>query len=115
MVAKTNCAKFENGASRSHHAPHYELLPKAAIDRLTARLELGAEIHGGNNWRNGGPNFVQQTKRHLVEHILCYINNDTSDDHLGAILCNAAFLAHFEAAEKREDCANEISVCSGTV
>lgn len=93
-------AKFENGASRSHHAPRYELIPKAAIDRLVTRLTLGADIHGPNNWRGGGPSFVEQTKRHLVEHVLNYIEGDTTDDHLGAVLCNASFLAHFEAQKK---------------
>jgi Domain of unknown function (DUF5664) len=96
MASKTNAAKFENGASRSHHAPSYELIPKAAIDRLVARLELGAAIHGANNWRGGGSEFIAQTKRHLVEHILNYVEGDNSDDHLGAVLCNAAFLAHFD-------------------
>jgi hypothetical protein len=93
---KTNAAKFENGASRSHHAPMYELLPKAAVDRLVKRLELGASIHGANNWRKGGPEFIAQTRRHLAEHLFRYLEGDTTDDHLGAILCNAAFLAHFE-------------------
>jgi hypothetical protein len=98
-IDKQPAAKFENGASRSHHAPHYELVPKAAIDRLTKRLELGAGIHGPNNWKGGGPAFVEQTRRHLMEHLLQYLGGDTSDDHLGAILCNAAFLAHFEDAK----------------
>jgi hypothetical protein len=97
MTAKTNSAKFENGASRSHHAPRYELIPKAAIDRLAGRLELGAEIHGDNNWRGGGPEFVAQCKRHLVEHLYNYFEGDKSDDHLAAVICNAAFLCHFES------------------
>jgi len=100
MEKKTNSAKFENGASRSHHAPQYELIPKAAVDRLVKRLELGAAIHGPNNWRSGGPKFIEQTKRHMVEHLLSYIEGDTSDDHLGAVLCNAAFLAYFETQPK---------------
>lgn len=97
-IPKTNSAKFENGASRSHHAPRYELIPKAAIDRLTKRLELGAEIHGANNWKQGGPEFIMQCKRHLAEHLFNFLAGDESDDHLGAILCNAAFVAHFEAS-----------------
>jgi len=93
-------AKFEQGSTRSHHAPRYELLPKAAIDRLVKRLEIGAEIHGDHNWRGGGPEFIAETKRHLVAHVLNFSEGDTSDDHLSAILCNAAFLAHFEAQKK---------------
>lgn len=100
---KTNAAKFEGGATRSHHAPRYELVPKAAIDRLTARLEFGAGIHGDHNWRSGGPEFVKQCKRHLMEHLLNYLAGDSSDDHLAAVLCNAAFLAHFDKYPPAED------------
>jgi hypothetical protein len=94
---KTNAVKLENGASRSHHAPHYELVPKAAVDRIIKRLELGASIHGPNNWRGGGAKFVEESRRHLMEHVLNYLEGDTTDDHLSAIICNAAFLCHFEA------------------
>ena len=97
MPEKTNAAKFENGASRSHHAPHYDLVPKAGIDRGVKRLELGAGIHGANNWKKGGPEFITQTKRHLAEHLFLYLAGDTTDDHLGAVICNSWFLAHFEA------------------
>jgi hypothetical protein len=109
LSAKRPDAKFENGASRSHHAPHYELLPKAAIDRLVKRLEFGESIHGANNWKKGGPDFVLQTKRHLAEHFLNYMQGDTSDDHLGAILCNAAFLAYFEAVPVEQE---DTAVCA---
>jgi hypothetical protein len=97
MTKKTNAVKLENGASRSHKAPRYELLPKAAIDRLVTRLKLGASIHGDNNWRGGGPEFIAQCKRHLMEHMLNYLEGDWTDDHLAAVICNAAFLCHFEA------------------
>lgn len=107
-MLKTPAVKFEGGATRSHHAPHYELVPKAAIDRLVKRLELGAAIHGANNWRKGGPDFIAQTKRHLVEHLLNYLSGDATDDHLSAVLCNAAFLAHFEAQADLEATENRL-------
>ena len=94
---KKPAVKLENGATRSHRAPRYELLPKAAIDRLVKRLEFGAAIHSDYGWRQGGPEFIAETKRHLTEHWLNYLEGDTSDDHLGAVLCNAAFLAYFES------------------
>jgi hypothetical protein len=109
-MIKTNAAKFENGASRSHHAPHYDLVPKAAIDRLTKRLELGANIHGANNWKKGGPEFILQCKRHLAEHLFNFLAGDQSDDNLGAILCNAAFLAYFEE-QGAEQAATENRLC----
>lgn len=66
------------------------------------RLELGAEIHGDNNWRGGGPEFEKECLRHLIEHVLNLIEGDTSDDHIGAILCNAGFLAYFDEARRNQ-------------
>ena len=103
MTPKTNALKLENGASRSHEAPRYELIPKAAIDRLAQRLTLGAGIHGDHNWKGGGPKFIEQTKRHLMEHFLNYLEGATDDDHLAAVICNAAFLCHFEAHPPKEE------------
>lgn len=96
MIAKSPDAVFDGGATRSHHALRYELVPKQAIDRLVKRLELGAEIHGADNWKKGGPEFVAETKRHMAAHLLNYLAGDGSDDHLGALICNAAFLCYFE-------------------
>jgi hypothetical protein len=54
---------------------------------------MGAVIHGDNNYQKGGDDFWTDRRNHLVEHLFKYIEGDKSDDHLGAILCNAAMLA----------------------
>lgn len=101
MRTKRPDVKLENGASRSHRALQYELLPKAGVDRVVQRLMLGAGIHGAHNWKQGGPEFVAETRRHMVAHLLNYLEGDTSDDHLGALLCNGFFLAHFESKQEK--------------
>lgn len=85
---------FENGATRSDLIPRYDLVPKAAIDGMARRLELGARKHGENNWRGGGTLFVAATKNHLIAHVLRYLESGEQED-LDAIGANYAFLAHF--------------------
>ena len=88
---------YENGTSRSALAERYDLIPKAAMDALARRLALGAAQHGENNWRGGGEEFRKATLNHLMRHLLDYIENgNASDANTDAIICNAAFLAHFE-------------------
>ena len=59
---------------------------------------VGAAIHGDNNWRGGGSEFRKATINHLMKHLLDYIEHgNANDDNTAAIICNAAFLCHFEA------------------
>ena len=92
---------FEGGATRSVVRERYDLIPAAALSALARRLALGAEKHGANNWKGGGPEFVTATKNHLARHLALYLDGDTSDEHLDAIICNAAFLCHFRELEKK--------------
>jgi hypothetical protein len=92
-----NLKRFEHGATRSALAVRYDLIPKAAVDALGRRLGLGAEAHGENNWRGGGEEFRKATIAHLMGHIIDYMENgNSSDANTDAIICNAAFLCHFE-------------------
>jgi len=61
-------------------------------------MALGATSHGRRNYENGAGDetFIRDRKNHLVLHALRYLDGDTSDDHLGAILANAAMLARLE-------------------
>jgi hypothetical protein len=96
---------FEDGSSRSVLNERYDLIPKAAIDALSQRLALGAKSHGENNWRAGGVEFRKATINHLMKHLLNYIEHgNADDDNTSAIICNAAFLCHFEKAEPFKGC-----------
>lgn len=86
---------FENGSTRSELKLRYDLLPSSAVEALVRRLTLGAELHGENNWRQGGPDFYRGTKNHLFAHVLHFLETDSQED-LDAILCNAAFLTEYK-------------------
>lgn len=89
-------ATYEGGATRSALQERYDLIPSAAMRAMARRLALGAERHGERNWEKGGSDFVQATKNHLIKHLFLFLEGDTSDAHLDAIICNAAFLCHFK-------------------
>ena len=94
-------AVFEGGATRSAMSERYDLIPKEAMAALARRLGLGAEKHGENNWRGGGADFRKATICHLMKHLLDYMENGNANDaNTDAIICNAAFLCHFEAQER---------------
>ena len=88
---------YEGGATRSNMKERYDLIPKEAIDAIARRLALGAERHGENNWKQGGPEFRKATINHLMKHLLNYMKSGNADDaNTDAIICNAAFLCYFE-------------------
>jgi hypothetical protein len=96
---------YEGGATRSVVEERYDLIPKEAIDALARRLAVGAVRHGENNWRRGGAEFRKATINHLMKHLLNYIEHGNEDDaNTDAIICNAAFLCYFEAAETDPPC-----------
>lgn len=89
---------FEGGATRSKLAIRYDLIPRSAIDAIGRRLTIGAERHGENNWRRGGEAFRRATIAHLLKHLLDYMESGNANDaNTDAIICNAAFLCHYEA------------------
>lgn len=89
---------YEGGATRSDLQGRRDLIPKAAIDAMTRRLELGALRHGENNWRHGGEEFRRATINHLFKHLSDYIEHgNQSEANTDAIICNAAFLCEYEA------------------
>ncbi len=98
-------AVFENGSNRSVLNERFDLIPKEAVAALGRRLALGAKNHGENNWRVGGIEFRRATINHLMKHLLDYIEHGNTDDsNTDAIICNAAFLCHFEAKKPFAGC-----------
>jgi hypothetical protein len=86
---------FENGSTRSKLDLRFDLIPKSAVEALARRLTLGAELHGENNWRKGGPAFYQNTKNHLMDHVMNFLETGNQED-LDAIFANAAFLTEYK-------------------
>jgi hypothetical protein len=97
MLNSDTLQSYEGGATRSKMDVDLSLIPKSAVMALGRRLTLGAQRHGRNNWRKGGEEFRVATITHIMKHLLDYMENgNITDDNIGAIICNAAFLCEYE-------------------
>ena len=98
-IEHENRKTFESGAQRSTDADHarYDLVPRAAIEFMARTLKEGAERYGEQSWRKGIPS--SDLWNHLLQHAYKWIDGDRSEDHLGHLMCNAAFLCHFHQDE----------------
>jgi hypothetical protein len=72
----------------------YDLISPRAIKRLAIRLEQGAEKYSDRNWEKGIPlsSFLNSAFRHLYQ----FLDGDTTEDHLAAVLWNIHSLIHTE-------------------
>lgn len=81
---------FNSGAQRDGDdgRGRPSLIPPCAILALARRYEQGAVKYGECNWMKGVPltRYVDSLSRHL----LAVSTGDATEDHLGAILWNAA-------------------------
>ena len=64
------------------------MIPTCAIMAMAKRFEDGATKYGADNWRKGIPTsrYCDAAYRHLMQ---CR-DNDTAEDHFGAVLWNMA-------------------------
>lgn len=67
------------------------LIPTRAMRRLSRRLEDGAGKYARNNWRKGMPlsRYIDSLQRHLWD----FMDGDTKEDHLGAMIFNVVALS----------------------
>lgn len=91
---------FNSGAQRDGDAGRGRpsLIPPCALRALAYRYEQGAVKYGPCNWMKGVPlsRYVDSLSRHL----LAVNEGDESEDHLGAILWNAASMMWTKQAIK---------------
>lgn len=64
------------------------LIPPEAIRRLAKRFEDGAEKYGRDNWQKGIP--LSRYQDAIFRHTMSAAEGKTDEDHLGAVLWNAA-------------------------
>lgn len=64
------------------------LIPPEAIRRLARRFEDGAERYGRDNWQKGIP--LSRYHDAIMRHTLAAAEGQSDEDHLGAVLWNAA-------------------------
>lgn len=80
---------FATGAQRSQQdgKGRFDLIPYEAMLSLARRYEMGAPFYGERNWENGMPlsRMLSSMRRHSMQ-----IGYDFSEDHVGAVLWNAA-------------------------
>jgi hypothetical protein len=102
-------AVFPSGASSSEVKPRFDLIPVEAAIALAQRFGHGAERHGDRNYEQGvhDPLFIRDRVNHMIEHALKYSSGDRSEDHLGAVMCNAAILIRLTALAQEQEIARQ--------
>lgn len=83
-------AQYKTGAVRdaSTGKGHFHSIPPQALRRIAKRFEDGARKYAKDNWMKGIP--LSHYQDSMIRHVLAWAEGDTSEDHMGAILWNAA-------------------------
>lgn len=87
---------FSTGATQESKEgrPRPELISPLAMKRLAHHYANGAKNHEARNWEAGLP--MAERFASLYRHVLDYQEGDREEDHLAAIMWNAAALMHYE-------------------
>ncbi len=82
--------EYKTGAVRdaSTGKGHFHSIPPVAMRKLAKRFEDGAAKYAQDNYMRGIP--LRHYMDSLMRHLLAWHEGDTSEDHAGAILWNAA-------------------------
>lgn len=86
--------QFGTGAARDNCEDKGmpSLLSPVALMECAIHLQHGAEKYNIRNWEQGMP--LCAILDSLYRHIWAELMGDTSENHLGAIMCNAMFYTH---------------------
>lgn len=81
--------EFDTGSRRDSREGkgRYDLLPPEAIRRLAQLYERGAAKYGDRNWEKGQP--VSRFLDSALRHLFCYLEGESTEDHLAAVAWNA--------------------------
>lgn len=89
LLPDAGMTSYTTGAVRNKQEGRgrFDLIPYEAMLALAKRLEFGATIYGDRNWEKGMPlsRFLSSMRRHAMQ-----VNFDFSEDHVAAVLFNAA-------------------------
>lgn len=101
MKNKIKMQKFSSGAVRAENVNkgRYDLISPHAIIRLAKHYQNGAKIHPEDNWKLGLP--MRRIYDSMNRHCIMYLAGDRSEDHLAAIMWNAAAMIHQEEMFER--------------
>jgi hypothetical protein len=86
-------SEFSTGAVRdaSYGKGIPSAIPPRALMKVARRFEDGAAKYKRDNWKQGIP--VSRYIDSLYRHLWAFMENDTTEDHLGAVIWNAICLS----------------------
>lgn len=92
----------EQGARRESNEGRgrFDLFPYEAMEALAKWYEDGAKKYGDRNWENGLS--VKDCINRMIRHAIKAGNGMTDEDHLSAVMWNAA--AAITMRQRRPDC-----------
>ena len=100
--------EFETGAIRDAMEekgfPH--MIPPSILRRLGVHFERGAKKYARHNWMKGIP--LSRYQDALMRHTLAWAEGDKSEDHLAAIVWNAACMGWTEEKIENGDLPMEL-------
>ena len=93
---------YEGGAVREGVTGkgRYDLISPPALMRLATWYELGAQKYAPRNWEKGMP--WSHCMNSMFRHMVKYMAGWKDEDHLAAVMWNAAALMHYESDIKYE-------------
>lgn len=88
--------EFHTGARRDvqEDKPRYDLISPIALKRFAELMGRGAAKYGDRNWERGIP--LSRFYASMFRHMMQWAEGDTTEDHLAAVLFNAAGIMHTE-------------------
>lgn len=97
--------QYEGDSTRSKVGCRMDLIPGEGLLDIGQRFYLGSLIHGEQNWKNGGKEFIKSVINHMEIHIQNFkAGLETQDDHIGAIGWAATALSWFKIHKNKEFC-----------
>lgn len=102
IIGQGEMERTEHGAKRESNEGRgrFDLLPYEAIEALAKWYEEGAKKYDERNWENGIS--VKDCINRMIRHALKAGNGWTDEDHLAAVMWNAA--AAITMIQRRPDC-----------
>jgi hypothetical protein len=87
-----NSRRFPGGARRTDRKFRFDLIPFEFLESVAEALTAGAIEYGDYNWKRGQKDFFLDAWNHAFVHLEKFKEGDRSEDHLGHLACNVAFL-----------------------
>ena len=91
-MASDSIEQFVGGAKRTDRKPRFDLIPFEFLESIADVLTEGAVKYGPCNWKRGKKDFFLDAWNHAFVHLQKFKEGDRSEDHLGHLACNVAFM-----------------------